>query len=51
MWKKGMGEEVEVEGRWGRSLRTGRGVSRVFSEEKSVIAYQFRESSGQFVLC
>lgn len=29
MWKKGMGEEVEVEGRWGRSLRTGRGVSRI----------------------
>jgi len=28
MWKKGMGDEVEVEGRWGRSLRTGRGVSR-----------------------
>lgn len=26
MWKKGIGDEVEVSGRWGRSLRTVVGV-------------------------
>jgi hypothetical protein len=51
MWKKGIGEEVEVSGRWGRSLRTERVVVSAEDWKGFDSNYQSRESSGHFGLC
>jgi hypothetical protein len=50
MWKKAIGESVEVSGRWGISLRTGGVVSKEdISKLKPGMPYQSRESSGHFL--